>query len=546
LLFSVAAVATAVVFCVNARRFSTGWVYFVDDPYIALRFAVNLLHHGELSFNPGQRIEGCSSLLWVLLHVLAFKITGAVPDAARAIDTSAVLSGACSLIEVILLARLAVSERRAGNDKAAAAWCWALVLTLAFWPFAFWAVAGLETTIEGCLYVAALAAVHAASRPHAKRAPWALAAILVGITLVRFEGALVVLAIGSAVVMTNRAMVRSRGGTMALVLSVVVVPAAYHLWRIAYFGNLLPNTFLANATGGSPLARLANGVSYCAGWATLLGGSLLIAALATGRRGTKSERDGALRRCARDPAAVVAAAIVGAKLLLVTIGGGDWMPGWRMLLAAVPSFFFVGARLLQESGVWSEHSIARVSPRAWLTLAAIALLAQYGQPVRRAIDLARTGTGGFRKFPLGNLAIGQLIERHFAGAPDEIAVGEAGLIPYEAPSVRFMDLFGLVDRDMALQPGVLHHRVRVAHFLERSPVAIVFAHLHHDPPYGPYQYGVELLQSARFHQSYQRVELDDTLDTLGWALYARRDGSIDRYHFRPRAHDPLALTQPAE
>jgi hypothetical protein len=104
-----------------------------------------------------------------------------------------------------------------------------------------------------------------------------------------------------------------------------------------------------------------------------------------------------------------------------------------------------------------------------------------------------------------------------------VAVGEAGLVPFEARHVRFMDLFGLVDRDMARQPGGMHRRVHVEHFLERAPAAVVFANLDFQPPYGPYQYGRELLPSEAFHRSYRRVDLGSEMATLGWALYLRRD-----------------------
>jgi hypothetical protein len=43
------------VFVFEARRYSGKSLYFVDDPFISMRFAANLVRHGELSFNLGGK-----------------------------------------------------------------------------------------------------------------------------------------------------------------------------------------------------------------------------------------------------------------------------------------------------------------------------------------------------------------------------------------------------------------------------------------------------------------------------------------------------------
>jgi len=41
--------------------------FVCDDAFISFRYADNLVHHGELNFNPGQRVEGYTSFLWTVL-----------------------------------------------------------------------------------------------------------------------------------------------------------------------------------------------------------------------------------------------------------------------------------------------------------------------------------------------------------------------------------------------------------------------------------------------------------------------------------------------
>jgi hypothetical protein len=146
--------------------------------------------------------------------------------------------------------------------------------------------------------------------------------------------------------------------------------------------------------------------------------------------------------------------------------------------------------------------------------------------------------GGLRRIPGGYVAVGRLLSRTFNGQ-DEVAIGEAGLIPFEALNVRFLDMFGLVDEDMARQPGGMHHRVHVDHLLARKPTAVLFAHLTVEPPYGPYQYGRELLASEKFHFHYRRVDIGTDLKDVGWALYLRRELDAKSYRLEWVPRDPF-------
>lgn len=49
-------------------------VLLVDDAYIFERYARNLIQHGELVFNVGERVEGITSLLWMFLFAINIAI----------------------------------------------------------------------------------------------------------------------------------------------------------------------------------------------------------------------------------------------------------------------------------------------------------------------------------------------------------------------------------------------------------------------------------------------------------------------------------------
>jgi hypothetical protein len=509
-------------FAFEARKFCGKAIYFIDDPFISMRFAANLVEHGELSFNPGDRVEGYSNLLHVLVHALTFIVRGGVPDAPTGQDDASLVVFGATVAELVLLGLLGRRATR-GADRGpdAVAWYYAWILTLASWPVAFWASAGLETPIEGLLYVAILSVIARVARPLAAPIAWTvLAALLALVILVRFEGAIVALAMTAALAVHLVHTGRRRAAAL-LGIPVVLLIAGYHGWRIAYFGQLLPNTFVAKATGGSMVARLVAGASYCGGWGALLGGGVTLAALALAVVRSRALSWSFARRLLDAPVALVASVLVATKVGLVVWGGGDWMPGWRMLVPITPVAFFLMIRAL---GALAEGRLTRVEGGSAIVLGvALVLCGRANDAMFPVHDAIANEAGHYKKIPRGYLLVGDLLERSFGGGGEEIAIGEAGLIPFEARHVRFMDMFGLVDRDMATQPGGMHRRVHADHVIARAPGAVVFAHLHVQPPYGPYQYGGELLTSAAFRRAYRRVDLGAELETLGWAIYLRHD-----------------------
>jgi MFS family permease len=526
--------AAFAVFAFETRRYCRSGLYFVDDPFISMRYAANLFTRGELSFNAGDRVEGYSNFLHVLVHALDMRIRGHVPDPASAIDGAAAIVLWATLLSAVLLGSLA--QERHDREEEAAAWYYAWVLTMASWPFAFWGSAGMETPIEGLLYIAVLWCTTRLSRRSDRRVLPILGLLLAAIVLLRFEGVVVALAIAGALAfyLTRREQTRT---AMALGAGVTALAAAYHLWRLSYFGAILPNTFVAKATGGSLFARLQAGASYCGGWISLLGGGvgLSVAAVAVARR--RPDRE-ALVRWAQDPVVLVAAVIVVVKVALVVWGGGDWMPGWRMLVPISPIALFLAMRVLfglLGRGVYPQGGVA-----AAFALALVVCGRGTGVAFTPHTSLPND-VGHFKKLPRDYVLVGDLIEKSFAGGHDEVAIGEAGLVPFDAIDVRFMDLFGLVDRDMARQPGFMHNRVHVAHVLERAPSAVLFAHLEVLPPYGPYQYGPELLAAGAFHAAYRRVDIGSELEAFGWALYVRRDVDPGAHGLAWADHDSLRL-----
>ena len=49
------------------------WTFTIDDVFISLRYAKNAARGFGLVFNPGERVEAFTNLLWTLIAILPHK-----------------------------------------------------------------------------------------------------------------------------------------------------------------------------------------------------------------------------------------------------------------------------------------------------------------------------------------------------------------------------------------------------------------------------------------------------------------------------------------
>ena len=238
----------------------------------------------------------------------------------------------------------------------------------------------------------------------------------------------------------------------------------------------------------------------------------------------------------------VAAAIVLTKTLLILRGGGDWMPGWRMLVPITPLVFYVVFSFFFVATTEGETD-RRPAGIPAIALATVLFLGGYASVPRFPNWDGLSNEGGLlKKLPQAHLDIGRILRDSFAGPSEEVAIGEAGLVPFEALDVRFLDLLAINDRELASKPRAMHDKVRFEDVVRRRPAAVLFAHLHVRPPYGPYAYGRELLGDKRFFLAYRRLDLGERLTLLGWALYLRKDLLAAHPKLPLAQHDSLAST----
>ena len=261
----VAALLTLGALLLHAREYQ----FLTDDAYISFRYARNLADGHGLVFNPGfERVEGYTNLLWVLI-LAAGALVGIAPEAA-----AIALGYGLTIVLWLLVCRFAYSEAR----PRAPPWIWLLapVMLAATRSVAVWSTGGLETRLFEVLILGALlrllveirgaaaapatpaSSAGAADAPVAHR-PWA-ALLFALATLTRPDGVLVAgCSLSAAWIWLAirrcrqhlypeclRADLRRAAGDAVI----YAVPVAASVgFRLAYYGEWLPNTYYAKVGG---------------------------------------------------------------------------------------------------------------------------------------------------------------------------------------------------------------------------------------------------------------------------------------------------------
>lgn len=346
--------------------------WIADDGLIVLRTVRNLLAGNGPVFNAGERVESNTSTAWTYLVYLGGVVGGPLRLEYVALALALALSVAGLAMACLGTARLwapVLAGRRALFLPAGA------LVYLAIPPARDFATSGLEnglvTAWLGLLWWMLVCWSQSAGQDR-PRFDAALAFVAGLSVLVRPELALIG---GLALVMMLIA-AADRRRRVLIVVAGGALPVAYQIFRMGYYGLLVPQTALAKDASGSKwgqgMVYLSNFTTPYALWlpAVLL---TVLAVLLAGRTGRSSGTR------IQSPAAVVAFMVVSGvvQALYWIRQGGDFMHG-RVLLA--PLFcVLVPISLIPwtiPDGGWRAVDRRRgVAAALWLALAGWALWA---------------------------------------------------------------------------------------------------------------------------------------------------------------------------
>jgi hypothetical protein len=486
------------------------WPWMVDDAFISLRYAQRLVDGAGLTWTDGERVEGYSNLLWVLLTAALGALGIDWLVAVRLLGIGCLAGTFAILLWSELLPRSTAARL-------------AVVLLASLDTTSVWTIGGLEPPLLLLLLSLAMAALRSALvRPaeDAGRRALLLAGTALGLVCwTRPDGPLWSVVAAGTVWVTCGADAAHRWRRVTwLALPPVLAFAAQLMFRLAYYGTWLPNT------GHAKLMLLdeawRQGVDYvrtsAAGIRALLVPALL----------------GLLRARAPATRPIVLFAAAGTALwwLYVATTGGDAFPRGRMLAPSLAPLTVLAAHGLDV--------VARRGRRGPL-LAALLAVAAIG--VAR-FDAERSRDRTEQPLPTWHwlgYGAGEWLRAAFGAARPLLAIDAAGAVPF-ASRLPCVDMLGLCDRTIATTPPLPgqhflagHSRGNGAYVLARRPDLVMF----HFPPGMPaprWVSGLQMWTDPAFLRDYRIVQFaaepmdlpGATVRDLRLTLWARLDGVV--------------------
>ncbi len=214
-----------------------------DDAYISYRYARNLVNGNGLVYNPGERVEGYSNFLYVLLMAPAFFFLGDAQAYLFSLGLNLVFISAAFLVFYFHI-----------RDRLPWPWTRIACVLFAICPFMWWAVgSGLETPLIVLIQLLIWIAV---SRVETSPSPRGIALLCIALSLsilARADGF-----IAPAIAIVYLVVKRHHRTAACAMAATALTFGIYVSWRLAYYGYPLPNTYYAKVAG--PLAmRVGNG-----------------------------------------------------------------------------------------------------------------------------------------------------------------------------------------------------------------------------------------------------------------------------------------------
>ncbi|MEZ4220538.1 MAG: hypothetical protein R3B13_06370 [Polyangiaceae bacterium] len=475
--------------------------FFFDDSFISLRYADRLRSGKGLTWTDGERVEGYSNLLWVLL------IAGIGLLRDELIEPTRALGVFCTSAAVVCLV-FAYRPRYWRDVSAPLFGALSVVLS---GPIAAWTFGGLEAPLILALLGGALLLLY--PRLEAGDVPVRRAlqvgALLGACALTRPDGVLFTLGLALGLVLaTGR-----RGVKAASAMS--GVSALFFLgqlvFRKAYYGTFLPNT---SSKLGASADRLRQGFEYATTSLNMRLGFVLVAL-------------GALALIALDERARRRMLLVLPSVLLwlayVVVVGGDFMPQSRHL---VPALYLL-AWIATEGIAWLLCR-GRWGPLLASVVALVSLV-HYGVAQQRS--WAKRDANNSAWYWEGR-SIGRFFKDAFGAQHALLAVDAAGSLPYYYGGPA-LDMLGLNDRYIATHPpaklvGPMGHQLGDGKYVwSRRPDLVVF-HLPKGRATPMWQGDWELYRQPGFTRSYRLMHYETVVpERVEGKVYVRvEDGPL--------------------
>ncbi|HPC84022.1 MAG TPA: hypothetical protein P5234_11510 [Thermoanaerobaculaceae bacterium] len=412
----------------GSRRNGGLLVYALDDAYIHMAVAKNLVEHGTWGTDPGAFAPATSSLAWPLLLAAVFALAGPTDAAALWLAFGSALA---------LLAAARRELARAGTPPLLQLAC--LVGLVLATPMPALVVTGMEHLLHATLTVvlASLAATRLASESEPERgrlaaSGWDLGGIAALAVATRYEA----LFLAGLIALTLGWRRRWRAA-LAVAAGSALPVVAFGLVSTAHGGLFLPSSLLLKSAAASSLHGLSSW-SLLAGWYARVAYTpeLLVLLLLALQLAWGAARHGRRRDLA------LGALFAGTVVIHCLLAGVGWLFRYEAYLVGlgVLAVLEPAARRLGEELAASGPPARRWLAAAAAVLALLPLAVRAGQALARAVPATGNVYGQ-------HIQMARFVRAHLEGRT--VALNDIGAVSY-LTSAHVVDVYGLADVEVAL------------------------------------------------------------------------------------------------
>ncbi len=431
-----------------------------DDAFISFRYADNFAHGNGLVWNIGERVEGYTNFLWTLL------IGGGIFLGIDPIDCSFMLGILSLIFTLIFTYKLTVLF-----FKSEYIGLLTIFLLGTNQSFSSYATGGLETQMQTALFIASsyLCVKCMLSNEWTTRSLLTLSALLTASILTRLDSALLGLVVWTFAVfnlLKDKNMIHQKIKKLFIFTApIILVVGVWFLWKLYYYGDILPNTYYIKA---SSITSLSRGLNYIY---VFLGSYLLfpfiIIGLFAARVFFKKFQ--------------ISLLLIGISVFLwltyITKIGGDFME-FRFFVPILPMVFIILSWIIF---IYIQKPLIRTALVLLIAAGTINHSATFVLNPEDGIEPISDLHGHITSEHQNWSGIGKVLGRLFGDNTDvTIATTAAGAIPYFS-RLRAVDMLGINDERVARdgfmigsKPG--HQRMSTFGYLRERKVNLVISH----------------------------------------------------------------------
>jgi arabinofuranosyltransferase len=406
----------------------------IDDTYISLRYAENFAAGKGLVFNSGERVEGYTCFLWVILLGLVGKLNLSLVFFSKAFS---LLAG----IGTVLLLK-SFSEKFLYCPKSSFFVIqFPIFFLLLNFPFIYWSFTGMETSLY-LLFLLLSAFFLLLGSQTAKPGDWRflISSFFLALAALTRPEAYVIFPINLLFLM-----ILGRRDSMWLNLFYysiifIILSGTHLLWRYSYYGQLLPNTYYVKV-GGASFLLAKKGINYLfnAFYPHILLILLVLLSL--------------LKKVSKAKLYILSLVIV--QILAVIYEGGDHFGGNRYLVSMIPFLVIIAFEEIHKNILGLGEYLAneyfskyRMFFRNFLTTLILFLFC-YGTFLFSFFWISNGNTAIYEVKAAKEWAnVGKWLKQRANEKMDVLATPVAGAMPFFS-ELRTIDMLGLNDFHIA-------------------------------------------------------------------------------------------------